>query len=122
MRAGKLTPAHTISDAKVFAYAACGIGGTMPLPGLCRLDQTEVIQEPQSAGAVAHLAFRMRHSPEACIRVVSESPATRRPVDSVWERPLRGWSLPGPVPSMRGRHRDRSGWFRQTPGRAKAQS
>jgi hypothetical protein len=39
--------------------------GTMPLPGLCRVDQNEVAQRPQNAGSIAHAAFKMRHSLEA---------------------------------------------------------
>jgi hypothetical protein len=50
---------------------------TMPLPGLCRADRNEVVQDPRNTGLLAHTALKMRHSPEAldqsCLRKVSNS-------------------------------------------------
>jgi hypothetical protein len=37
----------------------------MPRPGLCRIDQSEVLECPQNAGFAAHTMFKMRHSLEA---------------------------------------------------------
>jgi len=46
-------------------YAACGIGGTMPRPGLCREDQDEPAKALGIQGVLAHRSFSTRHSPEA---------------------------------------------------------
>ena len=49
----------------------------MPLPGLCREDQNEVLEGPQGAGLLARQPFNMRHSPEvrnqSCLRKASNS-------------------------------------------------
>ena len=37
----------------------------MPRPGLCRMDQSEVLEGPQNVGFAAHTAFETRHSLEA---------------------------------------------------------
>ena len=49
----------------------------MPLPGLCRGVQNEVLEDPKGKGLLAHQPFNMRHSPEArnqsCLRKASNS-------------------------------------------------
>jgi hypothetical protein len=44
-------------------YAACGIGVTMPRPGLCREDLNGALQGPQNMALRADVPFNMRHSP-----------------------------------------------------------
>jgi hypothetical protein len=77
-RAGRLL-VHVLRRAKQTCvdYAACGIAATMPLPGLCREDQNEVVRGPRNQGVLARQPFNMRHSPKArdqsCLRKASNS-------------------------------------------------
>jgi hypothetical protein len=49
----------------------------MPRPGLCRIEQNEVREDPQDSRLAARRPFNMRHSPEAldqsCLRKASNS-------------------------------------------------